>query len=112
MVDSNEKEENHKNDHELLEIIHTQITKVAANMEHIQIADYVQLLNRPGRLIWTNLLFGISRGIGIALGFTVFATTIVYVLQFIGALNIPIIGNYIADIVRHVQSQLNRDGFY
>lgn len=35
-----------------------------------------------------------------------FAATIIYVLQALGALNLPIIGDYIADIVRIVQRQL------
>lgn len=80
---------------------------IASNMEKTQIADYVDLLNRPWSLIWRNLLSGTARGIGIAIGFTFFAATILYVLQILGALNLPIIGDYIADIVRIVQIQLD-----
>lgn len=79
---------------------------IATEMEHTQIADYVDLLNRPWTLIWKNLLAGTARGIGIAIGFTFFAATILYVLQILGALNLPIVGDYIADIVRIVQIQL------
>ena len=74
-------------------------------MERTQIADYVQLMNRPFSLAWRNLLGGLSRGVGIAFGFTVFATFILYFLQLLGALNLPIIGDFIADIVRIVQHQ-------
>jgi hypothetical protein len=109
MVDMNE---NHTAaEHTLLNKIKEKVTQIAAQIERIQIADYVQLLNRPRRLIWTNLLAGIARGVGIALGFTIFATTIVYILKFIGALNIPIVGDYITEIVKHVQFQLQRDGY-
>jgi hypothetical protein len=109
MVDLNE---NHKaKDHALLSKIKEKVTDIAAQIERTQIADYVQLLNHPRRLIWTNLLTGIARGVGIALGFTVFATTIVYILRIIGALNIPIVGDYITEIVKHVQFQLQRDGY-
>jgi hypothetical protein len=79
---------------------------ISEQMERTRIADYALLLNRPWRLLWLNLISGISRGIGIALGFTFFAATIIYVLQVLGALNLPIIGDYIADIVRIVQRQL------
>ncbi|MBP1992777.1 DUF5665 domain-containing protein [Paenibacillus eucommiae] len=112
MTDTNSSKESSENDHKLLKIINDKVSHIAAHMERTQIADYVQLLNHPRRLIWLNLLSGISRGVGIALGFTVFATTIVYVLQFVGALNLPIIGDYIAEIVKQVQFQLQRDGFY
>ncbi|MCS7459283.1 DUF5665 domain-containing protein [Paenibacillus doosanensis] len=87
------------------------VTHMSNQMERIQIADYVQLLNNPRRLILTNLLAGISRGVGIAIGFTVFATTILYFLKLLGALNIPIVGDYIADIVKHVQYQLGERSY-
>lgn len=82
------------------------LQQIAVNMERTQIADYVALLNRPISLIWRNLLAGTARGVGIAVGFTFFAATILYVLRILGALNLPIIGDYIADIVRIVQVQL------
>lgn len=75
-------------------------------LERSRIAEYTELLNRPWRLIWLNVLSGTARGVGIAIGFTFFAATIIYVLQVLGALNLPIIGDYIADIVRIVQRQL------
>lgn len=79
---------------------------IASEMERTHIAEYVDLLNRPFSLIWRNLLAGTARGVGIAIGFTFFAATILYVLRILGALNLPIIGDYIADIVRIVQIQL------
>ncbi|MEK3885209.1 DUF5665 domain-containing protein [Paenibacillus sp. PL2-23] len=79
---------------------------IASEMEKTHIAEYVDLLNRPISLIWRNLLAGTARGVGIAIGFTFFAATILYVLRILGALNLPIIGDYIADIVRIVQIQL------
>lgn len=75
-------------------------------LEKSRIAEYTELLNRPWRLIWLNLLSGSARGVGIAIGFTFFAATIIYLLQLLGALNLPIIGDYIADVVRIVQRQL------
>ncbi|KAA9007586.1 hypothetical protein F4V43_03615 [Paenibacillus spiritus] len=75
-------------------------------MEKSRLSEYTDLLQSPWSLIWRNLLAGVSRGVGIALGFTFFAATIIYLLQLLGALNLPIIGDYIADIVRIVQHQL------
>lgn len=80
--------------------------KWTRQLEKSRIAEYTELLNRPWRLIWLNLLSGTARGVGIAIGFTFFAATIIYVLQLLGALNLPIIGDYIADIVRIVQRQM------
>jgi uncharacterized membrane protein len=95
----------------LIATLRDRLEQIAQSIEKAQIADYVQLMQRPRRLIFLNLVAGISRGVGIAIGFTIFTSTIVYVLQIIGALDIPIIGGYIADIVKHVQLQLERDGY-
>ena len=85
---------------------HTLLVKIAQQLEESRIQEYTQLLHRPWRLIWLNILSGTARGVGIAIGFTFFAATIIYFLQVLGALNLPIIGDYIADIVRIVQRQL------
>ena len=90
----------------LIASLDTRLQNVATKMEQTHMAEYVDLMNRPRSLIWRNLLAGTSRGVGIAIGFTFFAATILYFLRILGALNIPIIGDYIADIVRIVQIQL------
>ena len=97
--------------HRSIEVMENQLKKLSLEMERAKIADYVQLLNRPFSLIWRNILAGTARGIGIAIGFTFFAATILYMLQLLGALNLPIIGDYIADIVRIVQHQLEGDTY-
>lgn len=89
-----------------LGVLNDRMEHIATQMERTHIAEYVDLLNRPFRLIWRNLLAGAARGVGIAIGFTFFAATILYLLQLLGALNLPIIGDYIAEIVRIVQIQL------
>lgn len=90
----------------VMESINEKLKTIAEKLEKTQIAEYVELLNRPGRIIFTNLYAGIARGVGIAIGFTFFAAAIVYFLRLLGALNLPIIGDFIADIVKIVQVQL------
>lgn len=90
-----------------LDAVDRQLQQVAKDMERAQIRDYIELLNRPFKLIWRNFLSGTARGVGIAVGVTIFTATIMYVLRLLGALNLPIIGDYIADLVRVVQAQLD-----
>jgi len=89
------------------ERIDKQLKTLARRLEASEIAEYVQLLNHPFRLIVINIVTGIARGVGIAIGFTLFASFIVYALQRIGALNLPVIGNFVAEIVKIVQAQLD-----
>lgn len=91
---------------EKLTALYRMTAGLANQLEKARIAEYTQLLHSPRRLIWLNIVAGAARGLGIALGFTFFAATIIYLLQVLGALNLPIIGDYIADIVRIVQHQL------
>lgn len=93
-------------DREAIRRLDSRLNKIAEQLEKTQIADYIRLLNRPIRLIWINLYSGIARGVGIAIGFTVFTAVILYGLRILGALNLPIIGDFIADIVKIVQVQL------
>jgi hypothetical protein len=89
------------------ERIDKQLKNLARRLEASEIAEYVQLLNHPFRLIVINIVTGIARGIGIAIGFTLFASFIVYALQRIGALNLPVIGNFVAEIAKIVQAELD-----
>lgn len=86
--------------------LHAHLQTIEQYLQRSQLAEYVQLLNTPRQLIWRNLLAGIARGVGIAIGFTLFSATIVYGLKQIGALNLPIIGQYIAELVEIVQRQM------
>jgi len=89
-----------------LRFLSEKLERLSIDMEKAQLSEYVNLMHRPWQLIIRNFIAGLSRGVGIALGFTFFAATIVYLLQMLGALNLPIVGDYIADIVRIVQRQL------
>ncbi|MFD1426688.1 hypothetical protein JOD24_001080 [Kroppenstedtia sanguinis] len=103
-------EQEPKETREGLQRVEQRLTEIGRRMEVGEIADYVQLLNSPGRLILINILTGIARGVGIAIGVTLFTAMIVYFLQKLGALNLPVVGDFIAEIVRIVQAELELDG--
>lgn len=90
----------------ILADIQRQVAELSVHMEKAHIADYVQLLANPRKLVWRNMVGGIARGVGIAIGLTIFTSAIVYLLKALGALNLPIVGDFIADLVEHVQYQL------
>ena len=91
----------------IMESVDRKLNRFFNSLRFTEIAEYVQLMNAPRKLIMNNLIAGIARGVGMAIGFTVFLVTLLYVLRALGALNLPIIGDYIADIVKIVQAQLN-----
>lgn len=64
-----------------------------------RVLDLVELLGNRKQLLFRNLWSGIAKGIGIGIGVTLITAILVYILQKIVTLNLPIIGEYISDIV-------------
>ena len=69
------------------------------------IYELVELFGNKKELFIRNLLTGISKGVGIGIGFTILTAILLIILQKIVTLNIPIIGDYIADIVEIVKNK-------
>ena len=67
------------------------------------ILEITSLLGNRKELLLRNFIAGIARGIGIGIGVTIITAIIVLLLQNIVTLNIPVIGEYISDIVDVVQ---------
>ncbi|HIU51593.1 MAG TPA: hypothetical protein IAB70_03085 [Candidatus Merdicola faecigallinarum] len=67
--------------------------------------DLAELLGNRKEMLIRNILAGISKGIGIGIGVTIITAIIIYILQKIVKLNIPIIGEYIIDIVEIVEKR-------
>lgn len=89
------------------EELKAKIEQLSVAMEKMKLAEYVELLNRPLRLMYINFIAGLARGVGIAIGFTLLGAILIYSLQRLAILNLPVIGGVIADLVRIVQLQLN-----
>lgn len=69
------------------------------------ILDLAELLGNKKELLLRNLLTGMAKGIGIGIGFTILTAILLIILQKIVTLNIPVIGDYISDIVEIVESK-------
>ncbi len=67
------------------------------------LVEISNLLGNKKKLLFNNLLAGIARGVGIGIGVTIITAILVVLLQKIVALNIPVIGEFIADIVEIVE---------
>lgn len=67
------------------------------------VLELVEILGNKKELFIRNIMTGIAKGIGIGIGFTVLTAILIIILQKIVTLNIPVIGEYIADIVDIVE---------
>mgnify|MGYP007007823425 CR=1 FL=1 len=74
------------------------------NEVKFEFLDLVELLGDRKKLFIRNFSSGIFKGIGIGIGVTLITAILLILLQKIVALNIPVIGEFIADIVDIVQN--------
>ncbi|MCL6548910.1 MAG: DUF5665 domain-containing protein [Alicyclobacillus sp.] len=88
------------------DFLEADLEHLAAYLERVNFAAYADLLQRPLRLAFLNWMGGLFRGIGIGIGFTLVASLLVLLLQWLEILNLPVIGKYIAELVHIVQVQL------
>lgn len=92
----------------LLKNLLRKLEELSLALEKASIAEYVALYGKPWRFIWFNFLGGVVRGFGLGIGFTAISAFFLYVLGRIASLNLPIVGEFIAEIARIVQNELAR----
>tara|TARA_B100000965_G_C19341156_1_gene647477 strand:+ start:192 stop:470 length:279 start_codon:yes stop_codon:yes gene_type:complete len=71
-------------------------------LERTKIAEYTEIINNPKRLLIVNFVGGLARGLGMAIGFTLLAGIIVYVIQQL--VDLPLIGEYIAELLNIIEN--------
>ncbi len=95
---------NFKNKNEKIEKLTKLVEQLLNEMKLGNFIEWSYILGNKKEIFRRNIVAGIGRGIGIGIGFTVITAIIIIILQEIVRLNIPIIGEYIADIVDIVEN--------
>ena len=86
-----------------IKILKEQIDKLNYNLNKNKFIDLIEILGNKKEIIFRNLFSGIWKGIGCGIGVTLVTAVIIVILQKIIKLNIPIISEYITDIVEIVE---------
>ncbi len=73
-------------------------------VEKSKIYDLAEISGNTKRLFIRNFFSGIFKGVGISIGFYIITAIVLILLNYIVKLNIPIIGDYILDIVEIVET--------
>ncbi|MFO7318790.1 MAG: DUF5665 domain-containing protein [Clostridia bacterium] len=82
------------------------LERTIEGLDKAGIAEWVELFRHPRRLLLLNFVSGVARGFGIGIGFTVVSALFLLLLGRIAQLNLPIIGEFLGDLVRLVQLEL------
>ena len=97
------KREDEKKKDEKINLLSKSVENLNKILQEGNFIELSYLLGNKKEMFIRNFFAGISRGIGIGVGVTVISAILIIILQKIVTLNIPVIGEYIADIVEIVQ---------
>ena len=86
-----------------LKKINEKIDKINNVLERSNIIELSYIIGSKKEILKRNLIAGVARGVGIGIGVTVVTAAIILLLRRLIMLNIPVIGDYIADIVDIVE---------
>lgn len=87
----------------VFEALENNIENLNNNLTKNKLLEISEIIGSWKKLLWRNFISGISKGVGIGIGVSIVTAVIVIILQRIITLNIPVISQYIADIVEIVQ---------
>ena len=82
------------------------IERLMNTLERMQLGDYVEYVSNRRRMIASNVLYGICRGLGFTLGFSVLGAAIIALMRSMVLENIPLIGGVIAEVIRAIEARM------
>ncbi|MBQ3179971.1 MAG: hypothetical protein IJB55_01265 [Firmicutes bacterium] len=82
------------------------LNRLVLLLERSKLAEFVELLHREPVLFWRSFLAGLCRGMGFALGFWLLSALALYILNILAELGIPVLGDFIAELMVYVESVL------
>ena len=85
-----------------MELLNKRLSRLEERLEKIDITDYVYFSNSTKKRLLSNLLNGIARGVGSAIGVSFVFAILVVVLKWIAGINIPIISDFLLWLVSTV----------
>ena len=88
-----------------IDFLEEKIEKLNQILIKSNIQELSYIIGSKKQIFIRNIMAGISKGIGIGIGFTIITAIIVYILQRIVKLNLPVISDYIVDIMDIVQNR-------
>lgn len=93
-------------DKRLMNELAEKIEHLAQNMQNMNVAEYIELVRSPKYMMFMNFLSGLARGLGVAIGASILGAIALMILFRLADLNVPIIGYFVAKIVKIVQTYL------
>lgn len=82
------------------------IDRLTDTLERMHLDDYLEYVSNRRRMLLNNLVYGMVRGLGFAIGFSVLSALVVVLLRWLVAENIPIIGDFLAEVIHAIEERM------
>lgn len=88
----------------MIKVLNDNIERLLKFLEKKNIDELIYIFGTKREIAKRNFIAGIFRGVGIGIGVTIITAIIIYFLQRLVRLNLPVIGKFISDIVEIVEA--------
>ena len=82
------------------------LERISDRMEQFHLDAYLRHVHNWKKRLFFEFLSGIARGIGFSVGFSILGALLLYFLRNIALSNLPVIGRFLAELVRIVENNL------
>ena len=82
------------------------LARLTRALERLRLEEYLQYVADRRRMALNSLIWGVCRGLGFTLGFSVLGALLAVLLRGVVADNIPLIGSFLADVIRAIEARL------
>lgn len=80
--------------------------RLIRRVEMLHLDGFLRYVRDWKKRLLFDFLSGIARGVGFSIGFSVLGALLLYLLRNMALSNLPVIGQFVAQIVRIVESNL------
>lgn len=82
------------------------IERLTNTLERMHLDDYLEYVSNRRRMIANNLLYGMVRGLGFAIGFSILGAIAIVILKNLISENIPVIGDFAAEVIHAIEARM------
>lgn len=82
------------------------IERLLNTLERMRLDEYVEYVSNRRRMIAQNILYGLCRGLGFTLGFSVLGALLAVLLRSLVVENIPLIGGFLAEVIHAIEARM------
>lgn len=79
------------------------IDRLAGTLERMRLEEYLDHVSNRKRLVFEHILYGMARGFGFMLGFSILGAAVVVILSKIAVDNIPLIGDFLSEVLAEAE---------